>query len=253
MSKRTKSPDGDTLSPEVLQDLERHAEELLAIFDPGSDRKAKWRRPFTIEYCGVPASGKTTAQGITRHFFRRDGFVVHAPQEGAEAIEGPRPLPGYNLHTAEWAIIHARALPGDKRFHVGVFDRAIYDGITRMEYYLAEGIISEEERAIIEGYYLLPYTAGLFDMHVFLICSPDTTLARKREVELLQKPGKTLNTTALNKLHAAHRRVWERLGLEEKPNFLWLDTDDLTRREVTERILDTALDLFRQRLKREGM
>lgn len=237
-----------SLSPEISARLEREAEGLLVRFDPDGGRKAVWSKPFAVEYCGTAASGKTTAQQVTRHFFRRSGFAVHAPREGAEAIEGPRPLPGYNLHTVEWALHHARLLPHDKRFHIGIFDRAIYDGIVRMEHYLAEGVISEREREIIEGYYLLPWNAGLFDLHVFLMCAPDTTLKRKRKVEVIHRPGKTLNTETLNKLYDAHRRVWDRLDLGSRPNFLWLDTDRLTEIEVAEHILCAALELFERRL-----
>jgi uridine kinase len=205
-------------------------------------------RPLAVELLGQPASGKTTVQGMLRHFFRRGKFEVHAPREGAEAIEGPRPVPDYNLHTVEWALHHARLLRSNQQCQIGIFDRAIFDGVVRMEHYLASGEITAQEREIIEGYFLLPANARLFDLHIFLMCQPDTTFARKQKVEIIHQPGKTLNSETLNRLYEAHQRVWERLRLSEDQRFLWVDSDQLDRLQVADAILSAILAAFERHL-----
>ncbi|MBU0625240.1 hypothetical protein KKF05_02760 [Patescibacteria group bacterium] len=243
-----KKLDANVLSPERSAELVSLAENVLQRFDPTQERRSVWRRPLAIELLGQPASGKTTAQSVLRHFFRRHKFEVHAPREGAEAIEGPRPAPDYNLHTVEWALHHARLLQHSKQHHVGIFDRAIYDGVVRMEHYLNDGVITSQEREIIEGYFLLPANSRLFDLHVFLMCQPNTTFKRKHGVEVVHKPGKTLNTETLNRLYGAHQRVWDRLGLGQDSRFVWLDSDQLNQREVAEKILEVALAAFERHL-----
>ncbi len=244
------TPDVESLSLERSSTLIQTAENILQQFDPGNVRRTKWPRPLSVELLGQPASGKTTAQAVLRHFFRRNKFEVHAPREGAEAIEGPRPVPGYNLHTVEWSLHHARLLQHSKQHHIGIFDRAIFDGVVRMEHYLSEGIITEREHEIIEGYFMLPPNAGLFDLHVFLMCSPDTTFERKRKVEVVHKPGHTLNTDTLNRLCDSHQRVWDRFAPDNPEKFLWLDSDSLTQVQVADKILEAVLVAFERHNKK---
>ncbi|MFH1047219.1 MAG: hypothetical protein V1738_02850 [Patescibacteria group bacterium] len=248
MSSQPRAPDSGVLSVERSEQLVQTATQILQKFDSNQQRSAIWSRPLAIELLGQPASGKTSAQGVLRHFFRRNKFEVHAPREGAEAIESPRLTPDYNLHTVEWALHHARLLRHSKQHHIGIFDRAIYDGVVRMEHYLGEGEISAHDRDIIEQYFLLPCNASLFDLHVFLMCKPDTTFDRKRKVEVVHKPGKTLNTDTLNRLYDSHQRVWDRLKLGADPRFLWLCTDTLNQLEVAESILTAALSAFERHI-----
>jgi hypothetical protein len=244
----TKKTDSGIITPARVKALVCSAEALLQQLDPHLVREATWVRPLAIELLGSPASGKSTAQGVLRHFFRRNKFLVHAPREGAEAIEGPRQLPDYNMHTTEWALHHARMLRHSKAFHLGIFDRAILDGVVRMELYASEGRITSEEQKIIEGYFLLPFNADLFDLHVFLMCGPQTTFDRKRKVEVVDKPGPTLNPATLSKLYDTHRRVWERLGGSENQKLLWLDSDELNQIQVAEQLIGAILAAFERHL-----
>ena len=107
----------------------------------------------------------------------------------AEIVELPRVEPEYNFQTTEYALGAARERFYNRRFHLVIFDRAIYDGVMRMEYYREKGVISPEQQRLIEGYYLLPWNAEMFDMHVCLVASPEVAIKRELARALSKKHG----------------------------------------------------------------
>lgn len=233
-----------------IQLLEKRAADVLARFDPGSTRKARLHRPFMIEFYGTPKSGKSTMKEMLKHFFTRNGYAVSAPTEGAEVIEWrPRVEPDYNLRTAEYALGVARDRCFSKDKHIVIFDRAVFDGIVRMEYYRDAGTISAEEHAALEGYYLLPHNRkNLFDLHVCLVAEPATSIQRELAKALTKKDGETMNPKTLQKLLDAHQRVWDRLGCATDPSMLWHDSTRETEEETAASILSSTLDAFERRL-----
>jgi putative protein kinase ArgK-like GTPase of G3E family len=66
-----------SLEKENTAGLEEKAKSLKAKLTPGSFN------PFVIEFAGSPKSGKSTNIEILVHFFKRMGFKVWAPVEGA--------------------------------------------------------------------------------------------------------------------------------------------------------------------------
>jgi len=238
---------GDTaiLSPDTTQQLVLRAKDLLKLLRSDSP-------PLVIEMTGTPASGKTSAQQNLRFLFRRTKYRVTAPREGAEAIEGPRPLPDYNVMTFMYAMLEAFSRCQGRDFDIALFDRALWDGVVRMELYRDEGVIDAETHSTIERFMRLPQFTGMFHLHIFLVCRPETTLERKAKDELLSIPGKTLNEASLRRLYDAHRNVWDRLKLGGDSRFLWVDTDDLDKRQVVAIIAAAALDALDRKLKSEG-
>jgi hypothetical protein len=232
--------------------LEKRAAEILGRFDPDQRRAARPHRPFMIEFFGTPKSGKTTMKEMLKQFFRRNGFAVSAPTEGAEVIEWARIDPEYNLRTCEYALGVARDRCFDGEFHVVIFDRALYDGIVRMEYNVGKGKISPEEHRAIEDYYLLPYNRQYFDLFVCLVAEPEIAMQRELARALTKKHGATMNPTTLAGLLDAHRRVGQRLGCANDPAMLWHDSSTETEEETAASILTTALDAFERRLARTG-
>lgn len=229
-------------------DLERRAAEILHRFDSDGSRTKILDRPFMLELFGTPKSGKSTMKEMLKHFFRRNGWKVTTPTEGAEVVELPRAEPEYNFQTTEYALGEARERFYNRRFHLGIFDRAIYDGVTRMEYYREKGIISLEQQRLIEGYYLLPWNAGMFDMHICLVASPEVAIQRELTRSLSQKHGETMNPQTLAGLLAAHERMWERLDCDHNPAMAWHDSSLETERETAEAILEAVFTAFTARL-----
>lgn len=46
-------------------------------------KKCPRSRPLFVEFAGTPKSGKSTCIDTVNHFFRRSGYKVLAPTEGA--------------------------------------------------------------------------------------------------------------------------------------------------------------------------
>ena len=230
--------------------LEKRAAEVLGRFDPGGMRKSRLHRPFMIEFFGTPKSGKTTMKEMLKHFFTRNGYAVSSPTEGAEVIEWrPRVEPDYNLRTAEYALGVARDRCFSKDKHVVIFDRAVFDGIVRMDYYRENGVISHAEHVALEGYYLLPHNRkNLFDLHVCLVAEPATAVQRELAKALTKKDGETMNPQTLQRLLDAHARVWQRLGCADDPSMVWHDSTHESEEQTAASVLSSALDAFERRL-----
>lgn len=237
-----------------IQDLENTVRQLLSDLDPEGGRRSPLARPFSIELFGTPKSGKTTVKEMIKHFFKRQGWSVATPTEGAEVVEWvKRREPDYNFQTGEYALSRARELaygPGHKSFHLVIFDRGIYDVIARMEYYAAKGIVTAEERDAVEKYFLLPFNRGLFDLHVCLVAEPQVAIQRELARALTRKHGETMNPQTLADLLAAHDAMWERLRCADDPRMAWHDSSKETPGETAKAVLVRAIDLFRARLER---
>jgi hypothetical protein len=232
--------------------LEQQASDLLRQFDAKRNRRVLKPRPFTIELFGTPKSGKTTMKEMLKHFFKRNGWLPITPIEGAEAVTWPKRLePDYNFQTGEYAMTLARELaygPGHQTFHVAIFDRALYDVVVRMEYYLANGVITPDQRAAIEGYFRMPQNQALFDCHICLVASPEVAMQREVARVLTKKDGETMNRRVLQGLLDAHQAMWERLRCAQDPRFAWHDSSSETEVETGQAILAHVLSAFERRL-----
>jgi hypothetical protein len=235
-----------------LSDLEKKAAGLLSRFDPDGARKARLDRPFVIELTGPPKSGKSTTKGKIEQLFRRNGYLIECPEEGAEAITWAKRLdPEYNLQTGEYALSATRELSygsKHKSFHAAVLDRAVYDVVVRMEYNRMRGKISAAQQKAIERYFLLDVNRAMFDCHVFLVSDAKVALSREKAHALSKKDGETMNEKALEEILDAHRRVWERLGCASDPKMLWHDTSNESPEETAAAVLAFMFDAFARRL-----
>ncbi|KPJ84956.1 hypothetical protein AMJ57_04950 [Parcubacteria bacterium SG8_24] len=234
-----------------LQELETRAQDLLRRFDPQTDRdRHQWYlgRPFMVELFGTPKAGKSTIKEMLKHFFRRNGWRVSTPTEGAEVVELPRDEPQYNFQTAEYALSAARDRSYSD-FDIVVFDRAIFDGVVRMDHYQDKGIMTSREREIVEGYYLLSWNRAMFDLHICLVSTPEVAIERELARALTKKHGQTMNPRTLEQLLAAHERVWQRLGCAEDPRMLWHDSSAEDEAQTARRILTAVLDACDRRLR----
>lgn len=231
------------------------ATRCLKQLDPQSIRKELQTRGFALELFGLPKSGKTTIKEMLKHFFKRKGYSVTAPTEGAEFVEWvKRKEPEYNFQTAMYAMTHALEMaygPKHSSFHVGIFDRANFDGIARMEYYAGRGTMPREEAKTVEDYLLLPQLNGLFDLHVCMVCDPDVAIERELARVITTEHGETMNPQTLMDLRKAHERMWDRLGCADDKTMLWHDTTKETPGETAIFILEAVLAAMKRRLSKK--
>src|SRR5262245_9593829 len=94
--------------PTDLDELRDTAKAILA--NPKARPKGGDRvRPLFIEFSGSPKSGKSTCIDIVHHFFRRVGFKVLAPTEGASKRTPyylKDDLVAFNAWSACYALTH---------------------------------------------------------------------------------------------------------------------------------------------------
>lgn len=205
-------------------------------------------RPYMVEVLGLPKSGKSTTITIMRDFFRRNGYEVAAPQEGAQAVLLPRIEPGINYAYTEYALMHARDIAASRKVDVGLFDRAIWDGVVRMEYYGYEGQLTDEQCRNSVGYYLLPWHRAIFDAHIFLMADPVVALQRKQALLVSKRHGGTTNPKKMQELFAAHERTWKDHGLGNDPKMAWIDTTSIDPMETALLAIDFVLSAFKRRI-----
>ncbi|MFC1702941.1 hypothetical protein ACFLZO_00590 [Patescibacteria group bacterium] len=230
-----------------IRSLQERAASELKRFDPEGIRHSRSPRPYMIELFGTPKAGKSTIKEMLKHLFRRSGWRVSAPTEGAEVVEWKRDEPVYNFQTCEYALSAARDRSFSD-FHVVIFDRAIYDGVVRMEYYAQKGTITREQQSLIEGYYLLPWNTDLFDLHICLVSTPEVAIRRELAHALTEQHGKTMNPETLKGLLAAHESMWARRVCEKNPKLTWHDSSVETEEQTAKAVLESALDAFERRI-----
>lgn len=96
-------------------------------------RENQQERAVFIEFAGTPKSGKSTCIGIVHHFFRRVGFKVLAPAEGASK-RTPYYLRdnwmAFNTWSASYALMHVlEGRYGSDRYDLAILDRGLFDAL----------------------------------------------------------------------------------------------------------------------------
>ena len=203
-------------------------------------------RPYVIEFCGTPKSGKTTMKEMLKHFFRREDWGVSAPEEGAEAVKWARDEPWYNFSTTEYALGHLR-----QEFYgtndVILLDRALMDGVVRMEHYRENGRMDEEEWQTVHNYYMLKWNSFAFDQHVFLVADANIAIQRELSRVLTQKHGQTMNPKSLAALLASHERVWQEQDGDHQAHMTWHDSSNEDEHQTAGAIMNAVLTSFENR------
>jgi len=236
------------MSPEIKGELlEGRFAKVLAEFRRRRARNPDLR-PFAVEFFGTPKSGKTTMGKTAQHFLKRNGCLVSAPPEGAEVVETPRTTPHYNLETCRYALsqLHQRQTGP---FEVVLLDRGLYDGIMWLDYWRKKGHLKAEEQSVIEDYYRLPLLRGLFDLHLCLVCEPETALAREIAQTISKKDGETMNPDSLRKLLDSHRAAWDRFDCGGDSKMFWRDTTADSPVDSALAVLEAMVVAFERRLQ----
>ena len=169
--------------------------------------------PIFVEFAGTPKSGKSTCIDIVSHFFRRTGFRVHAPAEGASRRTPyylKRDLVAYNAWCASYALSHIlEGVYGSDRFDLAMLDRGLFDSLAWFELLKGDGQIEKEDFDAIVSFLMREHWRKHIDC-VFIFCCDDiTALQRENEQKLVDDPGVAMNTAFLRRLNAAYQSVNE--------------------------------------------
>ena len=102
-----------------LNELQNEARDLLASWP--------LEHPLFVEFAGTPKSGKSTCIDTVNHFFRRLGYKVLAPTEGASKRTPyylKEDLVAFNAWSAAYALTHIlEGRYGSDEYHLVIMDR----------------------------------------------------------------------------------------------------------------------------------
>ncbi|MCH8146434.1 MAG: hypothetical protein IH987_00350 [Planctomycetes bacterium] len=232
--------------------LKERARNIAHHLDPDGIKQRKLPRPIILEFTGPPDTGKTTVIDAFDTFFRRVGFLVQRPQEGAEVIRHiPRDDPKYNIATGIYQLDLILKAERDRVFDLFLFDRALYDSFSWMQYWLQKGKLSEEEARAYQRFFTDPRWRKSIDVAYYLICDPEEAIRRNLQGVPIDEFGGTTNPESLKLLTDIVTGSYEHWKAREAPVTL-LDTTHLSQREVASDLLEKTITLLERRFDVTG-
>lgn len=187
-----------TPTDENLSALETQAKSVREIRDSAT------APPVVVEFSGSPKSGKSTNIDILAHFFKRMGFKIWAPTEGASKrtpYHLRRNLVAFNTWSLNYAISELLvAYYNVERPDLVVLDRGPFDSIAWMRMLQKDGTLAVEGLKIIEQFALHPQWFRLINRIYLFTCSPEVSLERENQSKLTRQGGTAMNEPMLRKL-----------------------------------------------------
>ena len=204
-------------------------------------------RPFFIEETGSPSSGKTTTITELDKFLRRMGFRVLRPQEGAEVIRHiPRTTPLYNIRTGLYALTKLIDDSYGHQYDVVLFDRCIFDAYCWMMYWSEKNKISEEEKQLIQSFFISRFWTDKIDVAYFMICDPEVAMERELRIALSRKLGETTNPETIRTLVNRYRAAYQILS-PQFPQLRLIDTTFMDEQEMVEIVAKETLQILEKK------
>lgn len=232
---------------DLVAALRQKAESVKASLDALPDGP---ERPIFIEFSGTPKSGKSTCIDIVAHFFRRLGFRVLAPTEGASKRTPyylKDDLIAFNTWSASYALTHiVEGLHSSDKYHLAILDRGLFDSLAWFQLLLNRGEITQSDCARIQDFLLIEKWSSAIDYVFLFTADPGTSLERENRFTLINEPGRAMNRQFLDELNLAYDEVRERYGNEFR-GFQTLDTSDVqatTPQTTAAQVVDLILDQF---------
>ena len=185
-----------------LQELRDEAEKLKNSW-------SKDRHPLFVEFAGTPKSGKSTCIDTVNHFFRRSGYKVLAPTEGASKRTPyylKDDLVSFNTWSATYALTHIlEGRFGADNYQLVIMDRGLFDALAWFELLKAKSSITDAECSTIQNFLLVGHWRELIDIVFLFKTDPKTSLERENRDKLIEEPGLTMNPSFLQELNEAYQ------------------------------------------------
>lgn len=205
-------------------------------------------RPFFLEFTGSPSSGKTTTITELDKFLRRHGFRVLRPQEGAEVIRHiPRTTPLYNIRTGLYALNKLIDESYGHLYDVIIFDRCVFDAYCWMTYWEEKNKLTEEEKELIQSFFLSRFWTDKIDAAFIMTCDPKIAMERELRIALSQKLGETTNPQTIKTLVDRYSNAYKILS-PKHPQLYLINTTDLDEQTMVEIIATRILNIFEEKI-----
>ena len=188
-------------------------------------------QPYFVEFAGTPKSGKSSNIDIVEHFFRRVGFSVLAPSEGASK-RTPRYLkadwPAFNAWTASYALMQVvEGLHDPAKPQISILDRGLFDALAWFELMKRRGEIEADFADRVQQFLTIEKWRGAIDRVILFTADPDVSLTRENAQTLIDDEGQAMNPGMLRELNDAYAEIRERFA-RSFSRFQSIDTTDMT-------------------------
>lgn len=207
-------------------------------------------RPVFIEFSGTPKSGESTCIDIVAHFFRRSGFRVLAPTEGASK-RTPYYLKtdwvAFNAWSASYALTHIlEGLYSSDRFHLAILDRGLFDALAWFQLLQDQQKISEQECQQVQDFLRIDKWRSVIDGVFLFQADPGTSMKRENQNTLIDDPGSTMNHETLEQINQAYDSVRGKYATEF-PHFKVIytsESENTNPQSTAAKVADLILDRF---------
>lgn len=208
-------------------------------------------RPVFVEFSGTPKSGKSTCIDIVSHFFRRVGFKVLAPTEGASK-RTPYYLKddwvAFNTWSASYALTHIlEGLYHSDKYHLAILDRGLFDALAWFQLLESNNEISSDVCTTVQNFIAIEKWRSAIDAVFLFTTDPTTSMERENADKLIAEPGRAMNTDSLKSLNQAYCTV--RKAYEDKFSITDIDTSNdknTNAKETAAKVANSILNLFPQ-------
>jgi hypothetical protein len=225
-----------------------------------SGRVARYRplpessaRPLIVEFAGTPRSGKSTCISIVRHFLRRHGLAVLAPQEGASVAPEylKEDLFDYNTWAACYAlmtILEGMNVRQPNKYDVILLDRGLFDALCWLTYarkYPRSGgnVLSAQQFRRVTRFLRMERWKRIVDLICMFTCSAKEAWRREHEAMLIKKSGIATNPKTLSRLLGVYAGC-AGCYREDFRRFIWLkSTEKSSSKAAAYVILNSILDM----------
>ena len=239
MNRHEKGPLFEAQASQILEYLKQHVRYDHSFLP----------RPFFVEITGSPSAGKTTTITEFDKWFRRMGFRVLRPQEGAEVIRHiGRDTPLYNIRTGLYALQMLIDLSAGHQYDLVIFDRGIFDVYCWMLYWKEKEKLSPEKTELIQQFFLLELWLPKIDAAYFMICDPKVAMERELRIALSDKLGETTNPETVRKLVSRYRTAYDTLR-PQFPQLRLIDTTEMSEQDMVEYVGQHTLNILESKAK----
>ena len=227
--------------------LQRQAESLSkrmpAISERGDDFK-----PLVVEFAGSPKAGKSTTIDTVAHFFKRTGFRVWSPTEGASKrtpFQLRRDLVAFNAWALNYAVSEILvACHSAEPCDLVILDRGPFDSLAWMRLLRDRKELSDDEYDRFDRFAQHPKWAGIVGRIYLFTCSPETSMQREHKHKLIKSEGTAMNPEMLGEL----LKQYESLKNEARISYFRTDNGD-DPRKIAGKIVGDIMNLLEEKAR----
>jgi|tagenome__1003787_1003787.scaffolds.fasta_scaffold20983634_6 predicted ATPase len=235
---------------EELSSLADRARSALASLPDNSE-------PVVVEFAGSPKSGKSTNIDIVAHFFKRCGYKVWAPSEGASKrtpYHLKRDWIAFNTWTLAYAIQELMvSYHNVDQQHLIILDRGPYDAVAWMNHLSSIGKLEAEEVEIIEKFAMHPRWIKFISRVYIFKSAPAVSLEREHASKLItEKQGSAMNAETLGALLAQYDSLESQLRSESHPVRVFDTTESPGPLATSYSVATDIVQMFKNRTERSG-